>query len=241
MQNVMKNVFQVYVWLVIYPLAWLWTALICIIIILLSMMGAAQFAGRYVAPLWGRMILFITPAKVKVTGLEHIEAGQSYVVVANHQSTYDILAVYGYMPLDFKWVIKKELRKLPFVGYASYKMGHIFVDRRNRQASIAAMQDAKAKLVDGTSVFFFPEGTRSNGKTLNSFKKGAFKMAKDLELPVLPLSISNADGVMPSKGVRIYPGTITMTFHQAIDVDEVAQKDLSQLAQQAAEKVASAV
>lgn len=241
MQKFMSNLFQVYVWLFLYPVAWTWTALVCIVIALMSHVGGAKWAGRYIARLWGKVILWITPVRVKTQGLEHIKAHQSYVVVANHQSTYDILAVYGHMPLDFKWVIKQELRKVPFLGFACYKIGHIFVDRKNRQASLASMEAAKTTLVDGTSVFFFPEGTRSNGKELKAFKKGAFKMAKDLDLPILPLSIADADQVMPTKSLRILPGTITLTFHEPIQNAEVAELNTSTLAELAQQKIASAV
>ncbi|WP_154222012.1 lysophospholipid acyltransferase family protein [Marinicella rhabdoformis] len=241
MRKFLSNLYQIYVWLFLYPVAWTWTALVCIVIALMSHVGGAKWAGRYVARLWGKVILWITPVKVRTKGLELIEAHQSYVVVANHQSTYDILAVYGHMPLDFKWVIKQELRKVPFLGFACYKIGHIFVDRRNRQASLASMEAAKATLVDGTSVFFFPEGTRSSGQALNPFKKGAFKMAKDLGLPILPLSIADADKVMPAQSVRILPGTITLTFHEPVSLADVEAKRTSELADLTQQKIASAV
>ena len=237
----MANLYQVYVWLIIYPIAWTLTILVAITVSILSILGMSQFAGRYVAKAWGRIVLWITPVWVRRVGQVHIEAGQSYVVVANHQSIYDILLVYGYLPLDFKWVMKIELRKMPFVGFACEKMGHIYVDRRNRQASIRAMDAAKDKLVNGTSVFFFPEGTRNNGVQLISFKKGAFKMARDLQLPILPVSISGANRVMPTGGVRILPGKITMTFHPPIGLEQINELDDNAVAQLAQTAVASAV
>ena len=237
----MANSFQVYVWLIIYPVAWSLTVLVAMTVSILSILGMSQFAGRYVAKFWGRAILWITPVTVERSGQIHIEAGQSYVVVANHQSIYDILLVYGYLPLDFKWVMKIELRKMPFVGFACEKMGHIYVDRRNRQASIRAMNAARDQLVNGTSVFFFPEGTRNNGEKLMSFKKGAFRMARDLQLPVLPVSISGANRVMPTGGKRILPGKIIMTFHAPISLEQINQLDDNSVAQLAEEAVASAV
>ena len=241
MKKFMANLFQVYVWLIIYPLAWTLTVLAAITISILSIMGAVQFAGRYVAKPWGRIVLWITPVSVSRLGQLQIEAGQSYVVVANHQSIYDILVIYGYLPLDFKWVMKIELRKMPFVGFACEKMGHIYVDRRNRKASIQAMDVAKDQLVNGTSVFFFPEGTRNNGEQLKSFKKGAFKMARDLQLPILPVSISGANRVMPTNGVKIMPGKITMTFHAPITLDQINAMDDKSVAQLAYATVANAV
>ena len=241
MKKVMTNLFQVYVWLIIYPLAWTLTILVAITVSIFSILGMSKFAGRYIAKAWGRIILWITPVSVSRVGQVHIESGQSYVVVANHQSIYDILLVYGYLPLDFKWVMKIELRKMPFVGFACEKMGHIYVDRRNRKASIKAMDAAKDQLVNGTSVFFFPEGTRNNGLQLLSFKKGAFKMARDLQLPILPVSISGANRVMPTGGTRILPGKITMTFHPPISLERINESDDKVVAKLAQTVIAGAV
>ncbi len=241
MKKALEHIFQIYVWLVVYPLSWTLTVLVAITVSILSIMGAAKFAGRYVAKAWGRIILFITPAWVQRTGAEHIEPSQSYVVIANHQSTYDILLVYGYLPLDFKWVMKIELRKVPFVGFACEKMGHIYVDRRNRKAAIAAMRQAKDKLVGGNSVMFFPEGTRSSGATLLPFKKGAFRMARDLQLPILPVSISGADRILASGGVKILPGKITMSFHEPITVEQINQSSDSEIIKLAEAAVAAGI
>lgn len=241
MKKFMESLFQVYVWLIIYPLAWSLTVLVAITVSVLSILGMSQFAGRYVAKFWGRAILWITPVKVRKIGQLHIQAEQSYVVVANHQSMYDILLVYGYLPLDFKWVMKIELRKMPFVGFACEKMGHIYVDRRNRQASIRAMNAAKNQLVNGTSVFFFPEGTRNNGDQLMLFKKGAFRMARDLQLPILPVSIAGANRVMPTGGTRILPGKIDMTFHPPITLEQINAMDNNAVAQLAQKSIESGI
>lgn len=241
MKSFWLYLFQIYVWLFVYPFSWALTVFVAVIVSILSILGAAQFAGRYVARPWGKIILWITPVKIQVEGLEHIERHQSYVVVANHQSTYDILVLYGYLPLDFKWVMKIELRKVPFIGFACEKMGHIYVDRRNRQAAIRAMQEAKTKLVDGTSVVFFPEGTRSHGKDLKPFKKGAFRMAEDLQLPLLPVSIKGADEVLASGGLLITPGTIVLTFHTPIKKRTINESSIDTVMLQAKEQIASAI
>ena len=241
MKKALLYLFQIYVWLFIYPFSWLLTIVVAILVSLFSICGASRFAGRYVARPWGRIILWITPAKVVRKGLECIQAQQSYVVIANHQSTYDILVMYGYVPLDFKWVMKIELRKVPFLGFACEKMGHIYVDRSNRKASIKAMESAKSQLIDGTSVVFFPEGTRSSGCDLRPFKKGAFRMAKDLQLPLLPVSISGADDVLKSGGLMITPGRINLTFHSPITVQEINELSLSELIVKAEKIITSGI
>lgn len=237
MKRFLQSFYQVYVWLFILPIAWLWTAIIAIVVTLLTWLGAGAWADKYVARLWGRFILWITPVRIKIHNQHLIQRNQSYVIVANHQSIYDILVVYGYLPLVFKWVMKIELRKTPFIGFTCHLMGHIFVDRKNRQSAVKTMQQAGDKLTGGTSVFFFPEGTRNNGEGLLPFKKGAFKMAESLSLPILPLTIKGADKVMPAKRIRIIPGTIELIFHAPISPDDTKQLSCETLIKQVREQI----
>ncbi|MCF6301265.1 MAG: 1-acyl-sn-glycerol-3-phosphate acyltransferase [Proteobacteria bacterium] len=225
----MKNIFQVYVWLVVYPVSWLLTIVVAISVTIVSMLGGAKFAGRYIAKFWGKLILWITPVRVQLLGIDNIQIGESYVVVSNHQSIYDVLAVYGYLPLDFKWVMKAELRRMPFVGYACYKMGHIFVERKNKKSSARSLNQGVDRLKGGFSVFFFPEGTRVKDQQIINYKKGAYRMAKELNLPILPVTISGSDKVMPSESFQISPGTITITLHPAISIKDVEELSVSEL------------
>ncbi|MCX7543932.1 lysophospholipid acyltransferase family protein [Marinicella gelatinilytica] len=241
MTVVLKHVFQIYVWLFVYPVAWLWTALIAIIVIILTWLGAGAWADKYVARLWGRFILWITPVRVNIHNADVIDASQSYVIVANHQSTYDILALYGYLPMAFKWVMKIELRKVPFIGYTCNLMGHIYVDRSNRRAAKQTMQQAGEKLTGGTSVLFFPEGTRNNGHELLPFKKGAFKMAQSLSLPILPVTIKGADNVMPAKSLRILPGTIELFFHAPISPESFKEQSTESLIEHVRAQISKAL
>ena len=86
--------------------------------------------------IWARFNSFVTPMFVRVIGEENIDRSHSYVVVGNHQSQYDIFVVYGWLPIDFRWVMKIELRKVPIIGYYCYKAGHIFIDRSNSKSAI---------------------------------------------------------------------------------------------------------
>ncbi len=234
-------VYQIYVWIFLLPMAWLWTALIALTITILTWLGAGDWADRYIARLWGRFILAITPVRVKIRNQHFIEANQSYVIVANHQSIYDVVVVYGYLPITFKWVMKIELRKVPFIGFTCDLMGHIYVDRKNRQSSLNTMKKAGEKLVNGTSVFFFPEGTRNNGEQLLPFKKGAFKMAESLALPILPVTIKGADKVMPANSLQILPGTIELIFHQPIMPNKVKDQPAEALIEQVRKQIIGSI
>ncbi|MGM0563285.1 MAG: lysophospholipid acyltransferase family protein [Pseudomonadota bacterium] len=232
--------FQPYKWLVVIPFYLLDTLVmftVCIVVMFfLGPSAGSQFAGT----LWGRFMAYIALVRVTVEGRAHIEAGRSYVVVANHQSAYDIFVVYGWLGIDFKWVMKQELRKVPCIGYACDKMGHIFIDRKNNAAAVEALQGAREKLTGGTSVFFFPEGTRhGGGNDLKPFKKGAFRMAIDLQLPLLPVTLVGADRVMPAGSLDLMPGRIRMIFHEPIDTRGMSPEDVESLMAEARHRIAA--
>jgi 1-acyl-sn-glycerol-3-phosphate acyltransferase len=135
---------------------------------------------------------------IKVTGRDNVDPKQSYVFVANHQSFLDVFAVYGWLPNNFKWLMKKEIRRVPFVGTACAVAGHIFVDRSNPRAALQSMEKVKKELVDGISTVIFPEGTRTKTGEIGRFKQGAFKIAMDMELPVVPITLNGFYKAMPS-------------------------------------------
>lgn len=147
---------------------------------------------HWVQQMWSRSFFWLLGLPVTVKGLENIEKGKSYVFVANHQSALDVWLVYGYLPVVYKWLMKKELRYVPLIGNACAAAGHIFVDRKNPRAAYRAMQRLKDELREGVSTVIFPEGTRSKTGEMGRFKRGAFQIALDLGLDIIPLSISGA-------------------------------------------------
>ena len=151
-------------------------------------------------------------------GLEKIERGKSYVFAANHQSMFDIFVIYGWLPVRFKWIMKKELRKVPFVGLASEMAGHIFVDRSNAHAAKVSIEKAKKQLKKGNSIVVFPEGTRSSNGQMRKFKKGAFQIAADLALPIVPVTIKGSFERLSKTSFKVKPGVIEMIIHQPIEV-----------------------
>jgi 1-acyl-sn-glycerol-3-phosphate acyltransferase len=185
--------------------------------------------------------MYATPAQVRVHGLEHLQEGQSYVVVANHLSQFDILALYGWLDLDLKWVMKKELRKVPVLGAACAAMGHVFIDRKDTEQAVNTLKEARARLHDGTSVLFFPEGTRSPDGRMSPFKKGAFMMAKDIELPILPLTLIGTEKVLPNGGFDLLPGTIDLVIHAPISAQDVKSASAMALRLESQNRIASAL
>lgn len=189
---------------------------------------------------WAKINTILTPAIIKIHGKEHVNNKQSYVIVANHLSTYDILAFYGWLGIDFKWVMKKEIKKYPGVGFGSNALGHIFIDRSSTTEALKSINAAKEKIKNGTSVLFFPEGTRSKTRELLPFKKGAFRLALDLGLPILPVTINGTDKVFPADTWNIFPGKVDIIIHSPIDISAYHEGDIQQLIMDTREAISSA-
>lgn len=115
--------------------------------------------------------------------------------------------------------MKKELRKIPFVGTACAVAGHIFVDRSNPRAALESIEHIKAQLVNGISTVIFPEGTRTKTGEMGRFKQGAFKIAMDLNLPVVPISLTGFFDAMPPKQFYVSPHSkVTLHIGQPVDI-----------------------
>jgi 1-acyl-sn-glycerol-3-phosphate acyltransferase len=156
---------------------------------------------------------------VKITGLEKLNPQQSYVIVCNHQSIYDVFVVYGWLPMIFKWLMKAELRKIPLVGKACAAAGHIFIDRSNAITAKHSIEQAEKQLKNGISVVIFPEGTRTRNGEMNKFKRGAFLIAADLRLPIVPVTLRGCYECLPRNAVNVVPGRIEIIVHQPIDTE----------------------
>jgi len=166
---------------------------------------------------------------VNVVGVENIQPGTSYVITSNHQSLYDIYVLYGWLGVDFKWVMKKELESVPVLGFACKVLGHIYIDRSDTKSAVETIQAAKSKIVNGTSVLFFPEGTRSADGKIRPFKKGAFKMAMDIGIPILPVTINGTRNILPKGSLDLVPGAVTMIIHKPISVEGYHENNIHEL------------
>jgi 1-acyl-sn-glycerol-3-phosphate acyltransferase len=204
---------------VLFPLVAVTTVFWGTASVLLSL--ASQRLGFYGGVAWARCLAWASFVRVALSGREHAPRGTSFVILANHQGAYDILAIYGFLGRQFRWVIKEELRKVPFLGWGCAAIGHVFVDRANSRRALASLEAAKPRLTGGVSVLFFPEGTRSEDGRLGPFKKGGFVLARQLGLPILPLSISGATRILPKKCLFPRPGTIRITLHPPVDPRDV--------------------
>lgn len=196
------------------------TALTAIVTAAGSILFGGRWWGYWPAHVWARLFCLLTFVRVTVTGRENISSGTSYVFVANHQSSYDIFAIYGYLNHNFKWMMKKSLEKIPLVGYSCKRSGHIMVDRSTPQAVRQTIENAERQLKDGMSLVVFPEGSRTlTGKT-GRFKRGAFMLASEFNLPIVPVTIDGAYEVMSRKSKMPHWGHITLTIHPPVPAPE---------------------
>ena len=181
----------------------------------------AEFVHK-VQQFWSRSFFWLMFLPVSVDGAEHIQPNQSYVFVSNHQSMFDVWLVYGWLPVIFKWLMKAELRKVPFVGTGCKAAGHIFIDRRNAKAAMESLKEVEKQLTNGVCTVIFPEGTRTATGEMGRFKRGAFQIALDLGLPVIPLSLSGCFDIMPKGALTVHRHAAHMHIGEPIDLKQFA-------------------
>jgi 1-acyl-sn-glycerol-3-phosphate acyltransferase len=232
----LRILYQPYKWFFFIPFLMVNTLIFAAIAVMVAILTSPQKAS-IIGVLWARVNAFFTPLFTEIKGTENISPNTSYIIVANHQSYYDIFLMYGWLGIDFKWVMKKELRKVPALGIACEKIGHIFLERSNSKEALDTLNETKKKLVNGTSVVMFPEGTRSKGNVLNPFKKGAFKLAWDLELPILPITLIGTGNILPPDSLNIFPGKVTMIIHEPISYAVYKNNDMHVLMNEVRKKI----
>ncbi|MBR6121609.1 MAG: 1-acyl-sn-glycerol-3-phosphate acyltransferase [Prevotella sp.] len=214
----MKYLYYVYQLFVGLPFVIISTLITALTVAIGCTLGNGHFWGYYPGRWWGYLILKVLLLPVKVEGRENLEKDQSYVFVANHQGAFDIFLVYGYLRRNFKWMMKQQLRKMPAVGYACEKSHQIFVDKRGPKKIKATYDKARQTLQGGTSLTVFPEGARTFTGHMAHFRKGAFALADELQLPVVPITINGSFNVLPRQRgfgfVSWHP--MSLTIHQPI-------------------------
>ncbi len=188
--------------------------------------GRLAFVG---VRIWAWMVAKSMGLTFSCQGAEKVAPGTSYIVTPNHQSNSDILALVRMLPLEFRWVVKRELLKIPLFGWALARTGAIALNRADRAQSISSLQRAQSKLQGGWSVLIYPEGTRSPDGNIQEFKKGAFMMAVQTGIPILPVTCNGAFKVLPRDTIALRPGHITVTIGEPIDTTGLTVEGVPQL------------
>lgn len=193
----MKYLYRTYQLLVALPILLIASILTSLVTVAGCMVGNGHFWGYYPGKWWSRIVVGVLFLPVRVSGREHLQPGQSYVFVSNHQGAFDIFLIYGFLNRNFKWMMKRGIRKIPLVGIACEYAHHIFVDKRGPSKIKETYDHARATLREGMSLVVFPEGARSFTGHMGLFRRGAFMLADELQLPVVPLTINGSFDVLP--------------------------------------------
>lgn len=239
----MKYLYRIYQLFVALPLVVVLTLFIVIVITLGCTFGNGHYWGYKPGHWWAWAILKILLIPVKVEGRENLEKTQSYVFVANHQGAFDIFLIYAHLNRNFKWMMKRQLRKMPFIGYACEKSHQIFVDKRGPKAIKATYDKARETLTEGISLTVFPEGARTFTGHMGEFRRGAFALADELQLPVVPLTINGSFNIMPRMrdGHFVVWHPMKLTIHQPIYPVGQGDENISATMHQAYDSVMSAL
>jgi 1-acyl-sn-glycerol-3-phosphate acyltransferase len=167
--------------------------------------------------------------RLSVRNRERINPQQSYVIISNHQSHFDSLALVRTLGIPFRWVAKTELQRIPLFGHALRALGTVFIDRTDRESAIASIDRGVRRLPPGVSLIFFPEGTRSQNGAVGAFKKGGFVTAIETGWPVLPVTVIGSQRILPKGSLVFQSGTIEIVVGDPIESKDYACGDLEAL------------
>ena len=209
----------------------------------LGIMTRPDWWGSFASRWWARLIVKTSLLSVTVEGRENIDKNKEYVFVANHQGAYDIFLICGYLGAEIRWMLKKELEKIPFLGMGCRHAGYIFVDKSSRAAVRDTYRKAEETLKNGVSVMVFPEGARTFNGHMAAFRRGAFTLADELQLPVVPLTINGSFDVLPrmrdGKFIRRHP--LKLTIHKPIYPLSRGHENIERLKNESYQAIMSAI
>lgn len=212
----MKFIIFLYQWLVFAPCLFIVSVVASIVTIIGCLLGDKKYWGYWPGVVWAKIICWLALCPVSVTGHENIDPKASYVFVANHQGAFDIFLLFGYLNHNFRFMLRKGLRKIIFIGPACEKAGHIYVDSHGSSGMMHTIRQAIETLKEGTSMIVFPEGTRSKDGHLSPFKKGAYTLAAMLKVPVVPVTIEGPYKILQKDSWVMHPHRMKITIHEPI-------------------------
>jgi 1-acyl-sn-glycerol-3-phosphate acyltransferase len=186
--------------------------------ILMALVGVRGPVYVRMTRAWARVALWSSGSDAELHGLEHVVPGEPFILVANHVSWFDIFAIAAKLPVDYHFVAKKELEKVPVFGLAWRVAGHISIDRGNRESAARSLRKAGEQMREQKSVVvIFAEGTRSRSGRLLPFKKGAFVLAQETGIPIIPTVVTGSFDIMRPDTFVVRPATIHVYFEPPVD------------------------
>ena len=215
-----RILYIVYLWLFFVPVFLVLTILTAVTVIIGCLLGGEKIFAYYPGMIWSRLTCYLALCPVTVKGREHIDRKQSYVFVANHQGAFDIFLIYGFLGVPIKWVMKAGIAKIPFVGTACRAAGFIFVDNSTPKAAARSVLEAERCL-----------------------RNGAYQMALDQHLPIIPITLNGPFDVLPIGSLNVHRHRMEMVIHPAVSTENIdtSHKGMQAFADQTQEIIASAL
>lgn len=203
-----------------------------------GLLGASHSYHDAVHRGWSRALLNASGVTVQADGLENLTGVGAAILVANHQSNFDIFALLAALPSSIRFVSKQELARIPLLAQAMRSAGHVFIDRGDRRGAVVAMRGAAERMRgEGFCLGLFPEGTRSTDGRLGPFKKGSFVLAIETQLPIIPVAVEG--GRRLTSGGRVRPGTVRIRVGRPVPTEGKAARDRDELLSEVRESVAA--
>lgn len=171
---------------------------------------------------WAEGLARVWGMQVSAHGAERLDPSGTYVFMANHLSHVDIVALFLALPMNVGFLAKRELRKVPFLAQAMVAGGHVFIDRKQRASAHNVMSEAARDVANGASLVVFPEGTRGRSESIQPFKRGGFHLARQANVPVVPVGIRGTRGILGREDYLIRPGRVEVHMGAPIAPNDFA-------------------
>lgn len=209
----------------------IWSVFLIIMVFIVLLFRQRKAAFFIVEKLWSNVLLFIVGARISSIDRDKATQLKEPVIFAsNHQSNFDITSIINQTPRHLHFIAKKELKKVPFLGQYTAAMGMIFIDRKNKDKALESLQKAGKIIRNGRDVVVFPEGTRSKDGQIKQFKRGAFILAQEGKVNIVPVAIKGTRAVNPAGKFKFRPGKITVKYGSLILAKDFEDKTVEEFA-----------
>lgn len=215
--------------------------LLCIAYLLISALLGGEKRLHASARQWARGCLWLGGVDLTVEGIEHLPAQGPVVYMSNHQGNFDIPILFAALPVQFRWLAKAELFRIPLFGLTMRIAGYIPVERHDRRLAIQSMNQAAQRVADGASIMIFPEGTRSPDGKLLPFKKGGFVLALQAQAPIVAIAIDGSAALMLKSSWLIRSGKVRVRIFPALPTAGLGMKDRDVLKTEVETRIAAAL
>jgi len=213
--------------LITAPLIFLATAVMGSLSLVSSVIDSSGRIQHRCARVWARLVLRICGVRISVSGNQQLQEDATYVFCVNHQSHMDIPVVLAALPIPFRFAAKKQLFRIPFLGWHLKRSGHIAIDRENPHAAVKSLRGASERLRGGTSLVFFPEGGTSFDGAIKPFKGGGFVLAGQSQASIVPVTIRGSRAILLPKTYHVRGGPVDVILGQAIPSEGCSPKELT--------------